>query len=440
MIKKAVRKTDCFFYAYKLLKLKKKRYFCSNKIITIMKLTRIASAIMAIAMTVTAISCAPKDEKAKYIFLFIGDGMGNTHVAATESYLSYKAGKLGGEQLTMTTFPVFGTATNHSANNRITDSSASGTAIACGEKTNNYSLGVDPDGNNLESMAYSLKEDGYKIGIISSVPINHATPGAFYGHNKSRNAYYEIMKEIPATGFEYFASAGILGYNGPRRSETPVPNAEEYLEANGYDVCFGKEELAKAMQESEHIVFCQEYNRGIEPVNYDSTSNKPETETTLAEMVKAGIEFLGDEEPFFIMCEGGEIDWAGHSNLTMPAVLATMLFDNAIQEAYEFYLEHPDETLIVVTADHETGGIALGGTAPHGTIKWEVIEDAWNAAGQNNTLNREDNAALNRDANIGWTTFGHTGGAVPVYAVGKGAEKFAGRIDNTDIKGKILGE
>ena len=405
-----------------------------------MKLTRIASTIMAIAMMVTAAGCTQTDEKAKYIFLFIGDGMGNSHVSVTESYLSWKEGKLGGEQLRMTTFPVYGTATSHSADKRVTDSSAAGTAIACGEKTNNSYLGVDPEGNPVESMSFVLKEDGYKIGIISSVPINHATPGSFYGHNISRNGYYEIMTEIPASGFEYFASAGILGYNGPRGSEGQVPDAEEFLEANGYNVCFGKEELADAMENSDKIVFSQEYNRGVEPKNYDSTGDKPETETTLAEMVQAGIDFLGDDEPFFIMCEGGEIDWASHSDKTMPMIIATIAFDEAIQTAYEFYLQHPDETLIVVTADHETGGVALGAGNHHGNINWEVIEKSWNENGHSNNLRSDENARLNAEAHIGWTTTDHTGGAVPVYAIGKGAEKFAGRMDNTDIKGKILGE
>ena len=366
--------------------------------------------------------------------------MGNSHVSVTESYLSWKEGKLGGEQLRMTTFPVYGTATSHSADKRVTDSSAAGTAIACGEKTNNSYLGVDPEGNPVESMSYVLKESGYKIGIISSVPINHATPGSFYGHNISRNGYYEIMTEIPASGFEYFASAGILGYNGPRGSEGQVPDAEEFLEANGYNVCFGKEELADAMKNSDKIVFSQEYNRGVEPKNYDSTGDKPVTETTLAEMVQAGIDFFGDEEPFFIMCEGGEIDWASHSDKTMPMIIATLAFDEAIQTAYDFYLQHPDETLIVVTADHETGGVALGAGNHHGNINWEVIENSWNENGHSNNLISDENTKLNAEAHIGWTTTDHTGGAVPVYAIGKGAEKFAGRMDNTDIKGKILGE
>lgn len=404
-----------------------------------MKPSRIFAVICAITLMLTQTGCSGNttgtEEPAKYVFLFIGDGMGTSHVDVTESYLSYKAGKLGGEQLLMTQFPVFGTCTTHSADRLITDSSAAGTAIACGEKTNNGWLGVDPEKNPLESVASVLKKDGYKVGIISSVAINHATPASFYGHNASRSAYYEITKEIPASGFEYFASSGFLSYFGNDGNEE---SSAEWLEQNGYNVCFGKAELAEAMKTDDRIVFVQEYNKDVEPKNYDTTGNKPESETTLAEMVAAGIEFLGDDEPFFIACEGGEIDWAAHSNRTMPTVMATIGFDDAIAVAYEFYQAHPDETLIVVTADHETGGIAVGGGFHRSTINWEAIEKSWIENGNSNNLDFMKNRELNTKGHIGWTTTDHTGGAVPVYAIGKGAEKFGGRMDNTDIKDKIL--
>ena len=135
---------------------------------------------------------------AKYIFLFIGDGMGATHVAAAESYLSYLEGERGLEQVSFTKFPVLGMASTYSADKNITCSSAAGTAISCGEKTNNGMLGITPDGDTLTSIALELKEKGYKIGIMSSVPVNHATPAAFYGHNASRHDYYGITQEIPA--------------------------------------------------------------------------------------------------------------------------------------------------------------------------------------------------------------------------------------------------
>lgn len=407
---------------------------------TTMRTRAITALICIITMMFSVNGCtasAEKNEsKAKYIFLFIGDGMGNSQVGVTEAYMSWKEGKLGGAQLSFTQFPVFGTATSHSANSNITDSSAAGTAIATGEKTNNGYLGVDPEGNPVKSMSYDLKEDGYSIGIISSVPVNHATPGSFYGHNKDRGGYYAITQEIPATGFEYFAAAGILQYFGPDGNSE---SSAALLEQQGYDVCFGKADFEQSRKTNDRIVLCQEYNKDTEPKNYDSTGNKPEGEITLAEMVQYGIDFLGTEEPFFIMCEGGEIDWACHSNKTLPMINATIAFSDAVAVAYEFYRQHPDETLIVVTADHATGGVSLGARSRY-NIGFSELEKSWAENDNSNNLDPKANRELNEKALVGWTTGGHTGEPVPVYAIGVGAEKFAGRMDNTDIKGKILGE
>ena len=401
-----------------------------------MKLSRMF-AVLCVFLALGAISsCSKTEEPAKYIFLFIGDGMGTSHVDVTESYLSYKAGAPGAGQLLMTKFPVFGTATTYSANSLVTDSSAAGTAIACGEKTNNSWLGVDPEEKPLESVATVLKRDyDYKVAVISNVPVNHATPASFYGHNRSRHASYAILQEIPESGFEYFAGAGMMSFAGNRWK--PERNITEYLEENGYNVCWGKEELAEAIANNDKIVFGQIYNKDVEPKNYDTTGEKPEGDATLAEMVQGAIDLFGDKEPFFMAIEGGEIDWGGHSNKVMPTVMAVIDMDKAIEKAFEFYLEHPDETLIVVTADHETGGIALGHKY---NVNWDVFEQSWNENGKSNNLDAEANKALNEQGLIGWTTGDHTGGAVPVYAIGKGAEKFGGRIDNTDIKGKILGK
>ena len=375
-----------------------------------------------------------KEEKAKYIFLFIGDGMGCTHVSAAESYLSYKEGNLGGAMLTMTQFPYFGTATTYSANRYVTDSSAAGTAIASGEKTNNGMLGVDPDGNPVKSFAYDLKEDGYQIGIISTVGINHATPGSFYGHDYSRNSYYEISKQIPESGFEFFAGDGFIEFQGKSRTEEPV---DAYIERNGYIVAYGIDEFRKEAEGKKYAVFCQESNRSESAGNYVS-EGKTKEDATLSQMLELGIDFLDEDEPFFFMCEGGKIDWTAHDHRTMPMVMDILEMDAAIATAYEFYKKYPKETLIVVTADHETGGLTLG-CGPD-MINWKRLEDHWLSEGKKNTLPKEENEKMNRECSIGWTTGGHTGGAVPVFAVGKGAEKFMGRMDNTDIKGKILGE
>ena len=403
-----------------------------------MKTRRIFAVICAIAMMVSFTgsfgNVTRAEERAKYIFLFIGDGMGNSHVAATESYLSYKAGKLGGEQLCFTQFPYLGLATTYSANANITCSSAAGTAIACGAKTNNGMVGVDPEGNNLESMAVELKRDGYKVGIMSSVPINHATPASFYAHNASRNDNYGISMDIPASGFDFFGGDGFLDLKG-KRGDKEATN--EVLEKNGYKVCYGTKEFKAAAKKAKKIVFCQEDTRATEAEQY-TTDGGEVVETPLAEVVELAIDYLGDKKPFFIMCEGGAIDWEAHGNQTMGTIRETIEFDKAIQVAYEFYLAHPDETLIVVTADHETGGLTLG--AGRDMINWEALETEWLENGKKSTMDSDENRRFNKSCSIGWTTGSHTGGAVPMFAIGAGAEKFNGRMDNTDIKGKILGE
>ena len=399
-------------------------------------------AIAIIATIATSLimftGCCNKQNKtetrAKYIFLFIGDGMGATHVAAAESYLSYKAGKLGGEELLMTTFPYYGTATTFSANRHITCSSAAGTAIACGEKANNGTVGINKDSVEIKSMAYCLQEDGYNIGIISSVPVNHATPASFYAHNVNRGNYYDIASQIPATEFEFFASAGFLDYTDKEGDKEPI---DKVIENQGYTVCYGLEEFNSEAAGKEKVIFCQASNKQESAENYVSDAKTSE-DISLAQMVELGISSLGTDEPFFIMCEGGTIDWAAHDNRTMSMVTDVISFNQAIKVAYDFYLEHPNETLIVVTADHETGGLTLG--AGNSTINWEKLESEWLATDKKDVTDYATNRAHNKSCSIGWTTGGHTGGPVPVFAIGKGGEKFTGRIDNTDIKGKILGE
>lgn len=403
-----------------------------------LKMKRLITILLVVATAVSTLSsCSTnaEEQKAKYIFLFIGDGMGNSHVAAAESYLSYRNGKLGGEQLTFTGFPYLGLCTTYSANHNITCSSAAGTAIACGEKTNNGMLGVDPEGAPVESMAYILKEDGYKIGIMSSVPINHATPASFYAHSNDRGDYYNISVQIPSTGFDFFGGPGFISFNGKDGQEE---DTDIYLEKNGYHVCYGKNELLAAA-DCTKVVFCQESNRKSSADNYVSDGGEAKDES-LASIVEMAINRFGDKEPFFIMCEGGAIDWSAHDNKTMSMISEVIDFDAAVKVAYEFYLQHPDETLIVVTADHETGGIALGSRKGGSSVNWARLEEYWNDESKKASLDRESNMELNETCSVGWTTYGHTGAPVPTYAIGKGAEKFCGRLDNTDIKGKILGE
>ena len=392
-----------------------------------------------IVSVVCLASCQNNDTKAKYIFLFIGDGMGHAQISLAESYLSYKADKLGGEQVSFTKFPVYGTCTTHSMDYNVTCSSASGTAIACGKKTNNNYLGVDVNGQPLESIAFRLKDEGYKIAITSNVQVNHATPGAFYAHQNDRNNYYEISSEIPDSGFEFFAGSGFYEPRG-RKGENREP-VDSYIESKGYEVCYGMEEYNAAKDSAEKIIFIQDSGRK-EDTDFYVSNGQEEADISLGEMVRLAVDFIGSEDPFFIMCEGGEIDWAAHENKTMETVRQILDFEKAVDVALEFYEKHPDETLIIVTADHETGGAVLG----QGFIwipenfRWDLIEEQWEETQGKTTLSFEQNKALNDRAQIGWTTSNHTGSPVPVFAKGKGAERFQGRIDNSDIKGLILGK
>ena len=379
---------------------------------------------------------AQADPTPKYIFLFIGDGMGNSHVCAAESYLSWKKGKLGGEQLCFTQFPSLAMASTYSADHQVTCSSASATAFSSGHKTNNNFIGATPDSLPTRPFTRDLHEKGYRVGILSSVPINHATPAAFYAHQTNRWGYYPISKQLPASGYEFFAGPGFAEWRG---RDGEQPSTGEFLAENGYTIAWGEEEF-RAQMDKEHLIFCQASNRDRSASEY--TIDYDSTWTSLGDMLRLGIEYLGDKEPFVMMCEGGEIDWCAHENSVFPMVQAILRFDDAVKAAYAFYEQHPDETLIVVTADHETGGLAIGYNFDwqFSVQDWDKVEARWMADGGTDKMSHEERMAFQNECGFGWTTNEHTGAPVPVYAVGKGAERFHGRIDNTDIPALIVGK
>lgn len=376
-------------------------------------------------------SCT-KEPEAKYVFLFIGDGMGAGQVAVTESYLSHLEGKLGGEQLTFSTFPYLGMCTTYSANSIITDSAASGTAIATGHKTDNGMIGVTPDGEPVKSVAQILKDDyGYQVGIFSSVPLNHATPAVFYAHNSDRGKYFDITRQIPASGFEFIGGSGFLQFS--REGEI---NSEEYLENEGYEVVFGQKEFEEAQGNKVVMVANPRKENRDRVANYAEETDEL---VTLAHMMEDCLATLDTDKPFFIMCEGGEIDWTSHANKTMSTIESVISMDNAVKVAYEFYLKHPKETLILVTADHQTGGLSVGSTGYGYDVDWNGIIDRWNSDNREDTFADVNGRNSFDDAHgIGWTSVHHNGDHVPIYAIGAGAEKFSGRMDNTDIIHKIL--
>jgi alkaline phosphatase len=390
-------------------------------------------------LMVASSSCQTQQSSSKtpkYVFLFIGDGMGLAQVAATEAYLSAKEGVIGSKNLPFSNFPVIGLATTFSANRYVTCSSAAGTALSTGYKTNNNMLGVTPDSTTLTSITYKIKNAGYKVGIATTVGVDHATPAAFYASAGSRSNYYDIALQLPATNFDFFAGGDFIAPTGKKKDQTDV---RQIITDAGYTIVRDHKKVGGG---KEKVILLQPENKGSElPYAIDRT----DADLTLPQITAAAIGFLDNEKGFFAMIEGGKIDWACHSNESATSVYETIDFADAVQRAVDFYHRHPDETLIVVTADHETGGLALNLDADIDGLL--LIDEKTNPEEVNtdtymdkNALREEQRKRIieqNKKIGLGWASHDHTGIPVPVYAIGVGSELFGGKFDNTEIPKRI---
>ncbi len=372
-------------------------------------------------------------QKAKYVFYFIGDGMGFNHVSLTEYWLGHTQGVFDSRPLSFSQFPVLGWAVTHSESNLITDSAAAGTALSTGNKTKNGMLATGPDSTALTSISYKIHDAGYKVGISSTVGINHATPAAFYGHNVNRGNYYEIASEIPASEFEFFAGGGAIESTGDDEDKISVYEA---IENGGYVIAEGMDDFAAKKDGAEKMMLLQKDGRLRTELPY--AIDMKEYDMTQADLVRASIDFLYDEEGegFFVMSEGGRIDWASHGNDTKAVILETLSLSDAVAEAVRFYNEHPDETLIVVTADHETGGLTLSWEKGY-NLYLDKLEEISCSKDMVSEDERERMNEISHEARIGWTTGDHSAANVPVFAIGAGSDLFSGRMDNTDIPKRI---
>ena len=307
--------------------------------------------------------CLTLSAEVKYVFYFIGDGMGTNEVLAAEMYRAELAGQIGRSRLNMTGLPYVGLVSTHSASNGITDSAAAGTALATGSKTNNGTLGLSADGDTLTTIAERLKAQGWGVGLMTTVAIDHATPAAFYANVKKRDNYYEVARQLALTNFDLFCGAG---FHRPAPPEgTTGAYMYDFAEEHGYVLARGLADAQAKQAEAKKMILVQQ--RDAADRRKKSTGNFPYViddrpeDLYLKNLLPFAIEFLQQRsERFFMMIEGGMIDYAGHSRDGAANILETIDFDDAIGVALEFYKQHPDETLIVVTADHETGGMALG--------------------------------------------------------------------------------
>jgi alkaline phosphatase len=453
---------------------------------------------LVVAFSILLISLGTWAQTPKYVFFFIGDGMGANSVQLTEMYLASVQGKFGIEPLCFSQFPVATMATHYSFNNDVTDSAASGTALATGVKTKNGRLGTDPDGNPLRNMAEMAKAKGQKVGIVTTTGVNHATPGAFEAHQPDRGMYYEISQDMIANGFDFYGGAALYGENS--RPATPL---RPQFEAAGYTIC-NPQEFQAGWKDMKKVLMLPGEGQSI-TYSIDAVNDSPEHQqnhVTFKQLVESAVTFLmkDNKKGFFLMAEGSEIDHANHSHDAATCIQEVIDFDEGIKVAYEFYQKYPKQTLIVVTADHETGFLTLGPRTPEdlarlshqkhsmnvisGMIKakmeqrqdvlsWEETKDflseqlglwtqvkmSWDDEKElrdiyENTVAKRkagsvkdlyaDNAKivaaaigiLNRKARVYWVS-GHSSGYVPVFAIGAGSQLFTHKTDNAEI-GRLI--
>lgn len=452
--------------------------------------------LLLVLMTVTA------HGQAKYVFYFIGDGMGVNQVNGTEMYQAeFQKGIIGVEPLLFTQFPVGTMATTFSATNSVTDSAAAGTALATGEKTYNHAISVDVDKNPLQTVAEKAKKAGKKVGVTTSVSVDHATPASFYAHQPDRDMYYEIALDLPKANFDFYAGGGFLKPN-TTFDKKEAPSIFPIFEQAGYTVARGYQDYKDKAAKADKMILIQ--REGANPSYLPYALDRKEGDLTLAQITESAIDFLtkGKDKGFFLMVEGGKIDWACHANDAATVFNEVKDMDDAIKVAYEFYKKHPKETLIVVTADHETGGLVLGTgryalnlkalqyqknstdvlsqrisdlrKAKGNKVTWEdmktllaeemgfwkqlplswsqerKLRDEFEKSFVKNKVvfaesmysKSEPMAAcakevMNEMAMVGWVSGGHSAGFVPVFAVGVGSHLFGGKIDNTEIPKRI---
>lgn len=333
--------------------------------------------------TITNVSSEIK--KPKNIILLIGDGMGLSQVSTA---IYYKNGKPNFER-----FHTIGLSKTSSASDLVTDSAAGATVFSTGVKTYNGAIGVDKDTIPVSTIVEQLSKEGYSTGIISTSSIQHATPASFYAHVKSRRMYEEITTFAPNSGVNFFAGGGLKFFN-KRKDGKDLLNE---MRAKGYEVITDK--LPKKPSEKNEIILLAE--NGMPKMSEGRGDFLPNA-------TKLALEKLSkNEKGFFLMVEGSQIDWGGHDNDAEYLIAELLDFDKTLGVALDFAKQN-GETLVIVTADHETGGYTLA----------------------------SDGSDYNKIKPT-FSTTGHSATMVPVFAEGPGASLFGGIYENTEIYHKM---
>jgi alkaline phosphatase len=319
---------------------------------------------------------AETQQQAKYVIFLIGDGMAMPQVSSTEAFLG-TAGDAPMEKLAFSEFPAQGMITTYAADRFITGSAAAGTALASGYKTYINAIGVGVDKQPLKTLVEYAEEKGMATGLVTSTRLTHATPAVFAAHNVDRGNENEIAADMADSGVDYMVGGGYRYFvkaDGPLKSKrTDDRDIVAEMVDMGYKTFISEEAtqdfLAYEPWRGDQVIGLFGYSH----LDYDiDNSNQP----SLAELTAKGIDLLSqDEDGFFMMVEGGRIDHACHANDAVTAIQDTLAFNDAVKEAIDFYNEHPEETLIVVTADHETGGLTLGFAGTEYESAFDTLQD-----------------------------------------------------------------
>lgn len=330
-------------------------------------------------------------QQVRQVILLIGDGMGLSQITAG-MYAN-------GNRLQLERFKVIGLHKSHSSSHLVTDSAAGATAFSCGIKTFNHAIGVTPDTMPCRTIMQEAKARGWATGMATTSTIVHATPASFIAHNRHRNNYEEIAEAFPGSGIDYFVGGGLRFFRNRKNDERDL-TAE--LEAQGYYISnyFAEEYDQVVPDPARPFGFLTAYE---DPLTAESGRNY------LVQATEQGLQFLSrrSDQGLFFLVEGAQIDWGGHAN-NGPYIIAEMIdFDRTIGAALDF-AERTPGTLVIVTADHEAGGCAI---QPESTFN---------------------------ELKFAFTTTGHTGTMIPVFAYGPGAELFGGIYENTAIYHKIM--
>ncbi len=363
-------------------------------------------SVVALPLIAVTASCAAHSgpvqvqESPTRVILFIGDGAGTAH---------WTGAALAADGLAVTRFPVMGLVQTRASDSKITDSAAAATAYSGGVKTYNGAIGVDPDTNSVPTVLEIARDRGMATGLIATSSITHATPAAFVAHVPNRNMEFAIARQIAAADVNVILGGGRRFFDPDRRPDwldllSEVAANYAYVETEAELRGLDTSEVTKLFG-----LFSVE---AMPPAPFRSPTLPSMTEAALAVLDK-------DPDGFFLMVEGSQPDWRAHDNDSLQAVVAEMLdLDQAIGVALEYQRRHP-ETLIVVTADHETGGLSI------------------QMAGQSDMTTHAQHVGGASDLVARYTTGSHTAEMVPLFAAGPGAERFGGINDNARI-GSLL--